>query len=475
MAQIGTEAAPLRVAIIGSGPSGFYAAEYLEKQPDLHVEIDMFERLPTPFGLVRGGVAPDHQKIKSVTKLYERIASKPNFRFYGNVEFGKDVTHDDLVKHYHAIIYAVGAQSDRKLNIPGEDLPGSHSATEFVAWYNAHPDFRDRQFDLTQESVAVIGVGNVAMDVARILARTQEELMQTDIADYAMEALAKSNVKRIYVLGRRGPAQAAFTNAEIKELGEMAGADIIVAPEEVELDPLSKAYLETGKDPKAEKNVEILTEYSKRQPTGKPKQVIMRFLVSPVEFIGEKRVEAIKLVKNELYEREDGTLRPRPTDQYETIPVGLVFRSVGYRGVPLPGVPFYDRWGTIPNEKGRVLTDYSDDGQQVIGEYVVGWIKRGPSGVIGTNRPDALETVEMLLEDLAAGKLLSPSAPEAEAVEKLVAERKPDYITFDDWKIIDRLEQERGKAVGRPRLKFSSVEEVLEALRAAKSNMPAAG
>ena len=220
---------PLRVAIIGSGPSGFYAADHLQRQKDFSVAIDMYDRLPTPFGLVRGGVAPDHPKIKSVTKLYDRIAKQPNFRFFGNVEFGRDITLEDIRQHYHAVIFAVGAQTDRRLDIPGEDLSGSHAATEFVAWYNAHPDFRDYEFDLTAESVAVIGLGNVAMDVIRILARTQEELHETDIADYALEALSHSKVKEIYVLGRRGPAQAAFTNPEIKELGEMADAEVVVA------------------------------------------------------------------------------------------------------------------------------------------------------------------------------------------------------------------------------------------------------
>ncbi|GAB4527406.1 MAG: FAD-dependent oxidoreductase [Anaerolineae bacterium] len=467
MVNPGTVSEPLRVAIIGSGPAGFYAAERLQKEKRLVVEIDMFERLPTPFGLVRGGVAPDHQKIKSVTSLYDRIARKPGFRFYGNVEFGTDITHEDLLRFYHAIIYAVGAQSDRRLGIPGEDLPGSHSATEFVAWYNGHPDFRDREFDLSQESVAVIGVGNVALDVARVLLRTPEELARTDIADYALEALSNSNVRRVYVLGRRGPAQAAFTNAEIKELGEMEGAECIVDPEDLELDPLSKAYLESGADPVAVKNIQVLSVYA-RQPAGqKPRQLILRFLVSPVEILGTDRVEAIKVVRNELYAAEDGTLRPRPTGQYEEIPVGLVFRSVGYRGVPLPGVPFYDRWGVIPNDRGRVLTKH-ETGSQVIGEYVVGWIKRGPSGVIGTNRPDAIETVELLLEDLRAGRLLTPPEPSREAMEELLEERGIRYVTYEDWLVIDELERRAGKELGRPRLKFCSVEEMLEAVAEAR-------
>ncbi len=469
MSEVGTPAQPLRVAIIGSGPSGFYAAEHLQKQKDLTVEIDMYERLPTPFGLVRGGVAPDHQKIKSVTKVYDRIAQKDNFRFFGNVEFGTDITRADLQQHYHAVIYAVGSSSDKKLGIPGEDLPGSHPATEFVGWYNAHPDYRDLEFDLTVEAAAVIGIGNVAMDVTRILARTDEELNETDIADYAQDALKQSNIKRIYVLGRRGPAQAAFTNPEIKELGEMLGADLIVAPEEMELDEHSLAYLASEQvDKKDVRNVEILREASQKAPQGKPRQIILRFLTSPVEIIGTDRVEAIKVVKNELYVNERGTIRPRATDQYETIPVGLVFRSVGYRGVPLPDVPFYERWGTIPNSEGRVLTEH-ETGEQVIGDYVVGWIKRGPSGIIGTNKPDSVETARKLLEDVAEGKHWSPNAPTTEAILALLRDRKPEYVSYDDWKLIDQLEMERGSAEGRPRKKFTEVSAMLDALKERKA------
>jgi ferredoxin--NADP+ reductase len=469
MSQVGTPAQPLRVAIIGSGPSGFYAAEHLQKQPDLSVEIDMYERLPTPFGLVRGGVAPDHQKIKSVTKVYDRIAQKDNFRFFGNVEFGTDITRADLQKHYHAVIYAVGSSSDKKLGIPGEDLLGSHPATEFVGWYNAHPDYRDLEFDLSVEAAAVIGIGNVAMDVTRILARTDEELNETDIAGYAQDALTRSNIKRIYVLGRRGPAQAAFTNPEIKELGEMLGADLIVSPDQMELDEHSLAYLSSDQvDKKDVRNVEILREASQKEPDGKPRQIILRFLTSPVEIIGTDRVEAIKVVKNELYVDDRGNIRPRATEEFETIPVGLVFRSVGYRGVPLPDVPFYERWGTIPNNEGRVLTEH-ETGEQVIGDYVVGWIKRGPSGIIGTNKPDSVETAKKLLEDAAEGKLWSPDDASTEAVINLLQDRKPEYVSYQDWKLIDELEVQQGKAEGRPRKKFTEISEMLDALKRHKA------
>lgn len=465
MSLPGTPSNPLRVAVIGSGPSGFYAVDHLQRQANLVVQVDMFDRLPTPYGLVRGGVAPDHQKIKSVTKAYDRVASHPNFRFYGNVEFGRDLTHDDLVQRYHAIIYAVGAQSDRRMDIPGEDLPGSHAATEFVAWYNAHPDYARLQFDLSQESVAVVGLGNVAMDVIRILARTPEELAQTDIADYALEALRHSRVRNIYVLGRRGPVQAAFTNPEIKELGELSDASMVVAPEEVLLDPFSQQVIDSGADKDAARNVEILKGYAQQGDTGKARKIIMRFAVSPVEISGQDCVQAVRIVRNELVPDGKGGVKAHPTDQFETIPVGLIFRSVGYRGVPLPGVPFDDRAGVIPNDKGRVLTA-PQSGTPVTGDYVVGWIKRGPSGIIGTNKPDSVETVEMLLEDMRADRLLAPRDPSREALEALLKTRGVRVVTYADWQRLDAIEQERGQSRGAPRLKFSRVDDMLAALDA---------
>ncbi|RMH65251.1 MAG: NADP oxidoreductase, partial [Bacteroidetes bacterium] len=286
MPSVGTASHPLRVAIIGAGPAGFYAAGHLLGQSDLTVEVDLFDKLPTPHGLVRAGVAPDHQKIKNVTRVFDRIAALPGFRFFGNVCLGEHVTVDDLKRHYHQILYATGAQTDRTLGIPGEDLYGSHSATEFVAWYNGHPEFKDRTFDLAQERVAVIGVGNVAIDVARILCRTPEELERTDIADYALDALRASRVREVFILGRRGPAQAKFTNAEIKELGELEGADVCVPPDEAELDPLSAAELENA--PRSVvTNVEIVQAYARRPLSGKPKRLTIRFLVSPVEVLDD--------------------------------------------------------------------------------------------------------------------------------------------------------------------------------------------
>jgi len=414
--------------------------------------------------LVRLGVAPDHQKIKFVTNAFDKVAANPRFRFYGGVEFGKDVTLTDLKTHYHQIVYCTGAQTDRRMGIPGEDLSGSHPATEFVAWYNGHPDYRDCTFDLTQERVAVVGVGNVAVDVVRILCRTAEELAKTDIADYALDALRKSRVKEVYLLGRRGPAQAAFTNPEVKELGELADADVTARPEEVELDPLSRAAVERSQDRATQKKVEILKEYARREPTGKSRRLTLRFMVSPVELIGDGAggVAALRLVRNELYATSTGALQPRATDQFENLPAGLVFRSVGYRGVPLPGVPFNDSWGVILNDKGRVLDP--DTKQPIVGEYAAGWIKRGPTGVIGTNKPDAAETVECMLEDLARGAVLEPTRPEAAAAETLVRQRQSNFFSYADWLKLDAIEVSRGRAQGRPRLKLTHIDEMLSAL-----------
>ena len=463
MSEVGTMENPLRVAIVGAGPTGFYAADHLFKRKDLVVEVDMFDRLPTPFGLVRAGVAPDHQKIKSVTKVFARTAKKPGFRFFGNVDLGRDISHEDLCAHYHQIIYCTGAQTDRYLDIPGADLDGHHPATEFVAWYNGHPDFRDLEFDLSQETAAVIGIGNVAMDVARILCRTREELEQTDIADYALEALANSNIKKVYILGRRGPAQAKFTTPEIKELGEMQDADIYVLPQEAELDELSQEALVESADRGTARKVEIIQSYTDTVPSGKSRELILRLLVSPVEMYddGDGRLKGMRLVHNELYATDAGSLRPRATERFEDIDVGLAFRSVGYRGVPLPGVPFNDSWGVILNEDGRVID--SETREPVLGEYTAGWIKRGPSGVIGTNKPDALETVNCMLDDLAAGRVPSPTYPDVAAAEQMVRDRQPNFFTFADWEKLDEIELARGEAIGRPRLKLTTVDEMLEA------------
>jgi ferredoxin--NADP+ reductase len=460
----GTSTRPLRVAVIGSGPAAFYTVQHLTQVDDLAVEIDMFERLPAPFGLVRYGVAPDHPKIKSVTAVYEKLAAKPGFRLFGNVEFGNDLTLDDLAAHYHQIAFCTGAQTDRSLGIPGEDLGGSWPATEFVAWYNGHPDFAHLRFDLSHRRAVVVGIGNVAVDVARILCRTPDELARTDIADHALDALRRSAVEEVLLVGRRGPAQAAFTSPEAKELGELEGATVSTLPDEVELDPLSREYLERNPDKSVKRKLEILGSYAGQVEPRRAKRLIVRFLTSPVEILGngDARVRAVRLVRNELYADEAGGLRSRATDRHELVEAGLVLRSVGYRGTSLPGVPFDERRGVIPNDAGRVIDPAT--GRPLAGLYVAGWIKRGPSGVIGTNKPDAGETVRAMLADLADAKRLEPAAPEAGAVERRLRQRGARFLTYEDWRAIDAAEVARGKAQGRPRVKFIARSEFLEAL-----------
>lgn len=451
---------PLRAAVVGSGPSGFYAAEALLRHKDLPARVDMFDRLPTPYGLVRGGVAPDHQKIKSVVLVYERIASAPEFRFFGNVRVGEGLSAAELARHYDQVVWAVGNESDRRLGVPGEDLAGSHSATAFVGWYNGHPDHRENSFDLSCERAAVIGVGNVAMDVTRILARDPAELAKTDIADYALEALRRSRVREVFLLGRRGPAQAAFSPAEIQEIGELSRADLVVDPKELALDSASEAAL--APDPEARRIVDYLREVARRGEGSRPNKVRLRFCVSPAELLGEGgRVRALRLEGNALVPDGKGGVKARGTGRFETVPVGLVFRSVGYRGVPVPGVPFDEKSGRIPNDKGRV---FGSDGKPLPGHYVVGWAKRGPSGLIGTNRADSVATVAAMLEDAKAGAFPRAAEPDPEALPRLLRARGLRFVTFQDWKRLDALERERGAAQGKVREKFSRVPEMLAAL-----------
>jgi len=447
--------APLRVAVVGSGPAGFYAAGAL-LDADMPVEVDVLERLPTPWGLVRLGVAPDHPKLKTVSRAFERVADKPGFRFVGNVEIGRDLHHADLANLYDAVVYAVGAQTDRRLGIPGEDLPGSWSAFEFVAWYNGHPDYQDLEFDLDVQRAVVIGNGNVALDVARMLALTPEELSPTDTTDAATEAILSSRISDIVVLGRRGPAEAAFTPVELGELADLAGAGVVVDPHELE------GVLDESPDTRVRRNLETLHELALRPPTGKPKTLHLRFLASPVALHGDARVEAIEIVHNRLEDR-DGRLVAVATDERETIPCGLVFRSVGYRGVALPDVPFDEGRGTIRNDRGRVL---DDAGEHVAATYCAGWIKRGPTGIIGTNKKDATETVELLLEDVRTGLLTHHAGRTAEAVDAFLDERGARRVVYTGWQAIDAFERSRGEPLGRPRVKLVTWNELLDAAEA---------
>jgi ferredoxin/flavodoxin---NADP+ reductase len=476
-----TDQPPIRIAVIGSGPAGFYTAGHLLKNADAAVEVDMLERLPTPWGLVRSGVAPDHPKIKSVSRIYEKTAAHPRFRYFGNVNFGEHVSRDELLERYHAIVYATGSPSDRPLGISGEELPGSHAATEFVGWYNGHPDHTHLEFDLlSAERAVVIGNGNVALDVARMLVLAPEELAPTDTANHALEVLAASRVSEVVIVGRRGPAQAAFTNPELLELGELAGADVIVDNAELER-ALAVEDADAQQDITSRRNVEILRDYASRPLKGHDKRIVLRFLASPAAFLPDEhgRLGTVELIRNELVATPDGGLRAQATDERETIAAGLAFRAIGYRGVPLPGVPFDERSAVIPNSAGRVLD--ADAGQPLPGEYVVGWIKRGPSGVIGTNKKDAQETVNALLADLASvsgnggGGPTSehdsepahtspthvPSDPDAASAEALLRSRQPELVTYSGWEAIDRHERALGEPEGRPRVKLTRIEELL--------------
>lgn len=453
MSTLGSTDRPLRVAIVGSGPSGFYAVQALQKA-EIAVITDMFERLPTPFGLVRYGVAPDHQKIKNVIKIYERIAAKPGFTFRGNVTVGADISVDELRRFYDALIFANGAESDRRLNIPGEDLECSHTATEFVAWYNGHPDYRHRTFDLSCESAVIIGQGNVAVDVCRILAKTVDELKETDIAQYALDALAQSEIKDIYMIGRRGPVQAKFTQLEIKEMGRLDDCDPVVDPVDMEFDPISQAEYDDPGNKAVKTIVPTLQEFAKRGAPEKNRRLHIQFTKSPIAILGSGRVERVVLERNELV-GEPFRVRAQGTGDKEDLPCGLVFRSVGYKSVAMPGVPFNEDWGVIANKEGRVV-----DGEAVVpGLYVVGWIKRGPSGVIGTNKPDSQETVEALLADV--GELKPCPDPEDVSLRNLLKEKGIGVVSFEDWQKIDAEELARGEEAGKVREKVASIDEML--------------
>ena len=439
----------LRVAIVGSGPSGFYAAGSLLAHEDRPVEVDMLERLPTPWGLVRSGVAPDHPKIKSVTRVYEKTAEHPRFRWYGNVDVGRDVSRAELLERYDAIVYAVGAESGRPLDVPGADLPGVAPATHFVGWYNGHPDHRDHHFDLSVEHAVVIGNGNVAVDVARMLSLSHDELRTTDIADHALHAMRKSAISSVTLLGRRGPVQAAFTTPELRELGELERADVVVDSTDLALDDHSLAALEHEASPTTKRNIAVLEGFAARDAR-RPRTIALRFLRSPVEIVGDGRVAGVVVAINELVAREDGTLAARPTGVTQTLPAGLVLSSIGYRGRPVTGLPFDDARGLIPNHEGRVAGR--------LREYVTGWIKRGPSGIIGTNKKCAQATVQHLLADVGD----SPGErPPAHITAAWLHDRQPRLVTSEHWATIDAHERQLGAPAQRPRVKLTRVPELL--------------
>lgn len=456
MPALGSADRPLRVAVVGSGPSGFYAAQAIISSGQT-VAIDMFERLPTPFGLVRYGVAPDHPKIKNVTKVFEKIAEQPFFSFFGNVKVGQDITIDELKQHYDAIVFAYGAESDKKLGIPGEDLPGSHTATSFVAWYNGHPDARDFKFDFSQEKAVIVGQGNVAMDVARVLCKTPDELAQTDISRHALDALAQSKIKEVHVYGRRGPVQASFTTPEIKEMGELSACYPVVDPQDLNLDPDSAKEIEDPGNAVRKKNYDVLKHFTTMASNGRPKKFVLHFFRGPVELIGNGRVQKAKFEINSLV-NEGGKMKVKGTGRFEEIECGLFLRSVGYSGLPISGVPFAHKEGVVPNSAGRIL----DNNAVCPGMYVTGWVKRGPSGVIGTNKPDSEETIASLLADVSA---LKPCAkPNTADVAVLLRAKGVKFISFADWKKIDAAELANGAAQGKSREKFTRVSDMLAVL-----------
>lgn len=439
----------VRVAVIGSGPSGLYTADELSKHDS--VSVDVLDRLPCPYGLLRYGVAPDHLKMKSLEITLRKILERPGVRFLGGVELGSGLTVDELGEYYDAVVYATGSSVDRRLSIPGEGLPGSFSATEFVAWYCGHPDAEVDAFTLDAHSAVVIGVGNVAIDVARILAKSAPELAVTDMPDQVLQVLDASAISDIYIAGRRGPAQAKFTTKELRELGELAGADVVVDPAELVLDQASKELIETNKA--VRRNLETLQEWSVRPQQGRARRIHLRFLLSPVAVLGTERVEAVQCERNAL----DGSGSVVGNGETVTLAAQLVLRSVGYQGLALPGVPFDERSGVIPHVAGRVQRD----GCTALGEYVVGWIKRGPTGVIGTNKGDARETVEQLLTDLDA----LPRAPhrEPDAIIDKLAQRGVQVVTWAGWEAIDAAEQALGVAAGRTRIKIADRASLLHA------------
>jgi ferredoxin--NADP+ reductase len=456
---IGSKERPLRVAVVGSGPAGFYTVEALVKQKQHEVEVDLFERLPAPYGLVRYGVAPDHQKIKSVTVAYDRLCENPRVRFLGNVRVAHgDVTVEDLQHHFDQVVFAVGCETDRHLGIPGENLAGSHAATSFVAWYNGHPDFIHYAVDLRTERAAIVGVGDVAMDISRMLVKSIAEISKTDVADYALDVLRQNQVREVVILGRRGPAQAAFATKELEDIVELDGVEVVVDAAQV------RADLESGEefDGLQKRKLDYLATLKAGDGSPDKKRIVLRFLTSPAEIIGEGgKVTGLKIEHNEITKDDKGRFVARGTGVFEILPLGLVFRSVGYRGVPLDGLPFDDKQGIVPNRDGRVLRN----GEILPNLYVSGWIKRGPSGVIGTNKSDAASTVQKMLEDLAGRTDEASPVKSRDAIDQLLRQRGVRVVTFADWKRLDQVERERGKTVGKVREKFTRVADMLESLK----------
>ena len=448
----------MRVAIVGSGPAGFYAAEALLKRADAVVDVDMFDRLPTPYGLVRGGVAPDHQKIKTVIRVFASTAARPTFRFLGNVRLGRDVTVEELRRHYHQIVYATGNEADRRLGIPGEGIARCTPATVFVGWYNGHPDYRHAQIDLSVQRVAVVGNGNVAVDAARILLRMPAELEKTDIAAHALEALRNSQVREVFILGRRGPEQAAFSPAELKELGTMQGADPVIAPGEL----AGYAGWESTGNAEKDKNLRILRAFAAQRPRANAKKLHLRFLVSPTEIIADAagNVAGLALERNRLEARPGGTIAARGTGKIEVLEVGMVLPAIGYAAERIAGVPYDEKARVIANEDGRVVDPASR--AVIANEYVVGWARSGPQGLIGEHKRASAHVVGHMIADGAG--LATRSLPGRDAIVSWLRGRGVQPVSFSDWKQLDDVEVVRGARRGAPRDKIVDVEAMLAVL-----------
>lgn len=456
MSSIGSPERPVRVAVVGAGPAGFFTADALLRRQSPVFEVDVFERLPTPFGLVRAGVAPDHQKIKSVTRTFDKTAQHGRFRFLGNVMVGRDLSAEELLVHYDQVVYAVGSSSDRRLGIPGEELAGCHAATAFVGWYNAHPDFRDFPFDLGVERAVVVGVGNVAIDIARVLLRDRDELAKTDIAGHALEALRASPLREVVLLARRGPAQAAFTPTELDDLWKLPGVAVHLDPKQLEPGGAREGAL-TAQE---QRNLELMRKIA-ASPKEAPRTLRLEFLASPVELVddGNGRVARVRVERNTLVPGADGP-RARGTGQFFDVDAGLVFRSVGYFGEPIPGVPFDAKRGIIPNVDGRVTR--TPGGELLPGSYAVGWIRRSATGVVGTNKADAQAVSELVVEDVA--RLPARALPPAAQLDALLASRGVHVATFSDWAKLDALEVAAGRDAGKVREKFATVSEMMNQL-----------
>lgn len=441
----------LRVAIVGSGPSGMYAADALAERG---VEVDVIDCLPVPFGLVRYGVAPDHLSIRSVRDTLDQIWDKPGVRFVGNINVGRDVSIDELQAAYHAVILTYGASSDRSLGIEGEDLPGSVAATDFVAWYTGHPYYDGPDFDTllpTVRRVAVVGVGNVAVDVVRVLSKSPAELAQTDMPTHVLRTLEAAPVEHVYLLGRRGPVQAAFTTKELRELGELEEADVRLDGRDLVLDPVSEAELLENKV--AARNLTVMKEWADRGTREDAQRTIeMKFFRRPVAILGSDRVTSLEVERTYL----DGDGRLVGTGDIEELPVDLVVRSVGYQGTAMPGVPFDSERGVIPNLDGRVM----DADGAVPGLYVAGWIKRGPTGIIGTNKKCAVGTVTSFFADVDQG-LVTTENP-ALGIEALVQTRDVQTISTSGWRNIDAHERALGADQGRPRVTIHERDELVK-------------